>query len=307
MTKLISKPNIVLGEVLFDIFPGERCLGGAPFNFAFHLHCLGAPVVFISRVGEDQLGREILDFAGRYDFPTEGIQTDADHSTGEVKVTLDQSGGPKFAILPDRAFDYIELNPFLRTLLEFPPPLVYFGTLAQRNTASQKTILDTLHIISNRSTLFMDLNLRAPFYHRDLIESSLGFCDVLKVSGEELEELGRILETPENSVANIFIRHLQETYKIKWVCVTEGEKGSALYGTETTDPIYQPSSPQKSIKDTVGAGDAFSAMLAFGLLQGLPEPLILERASLFASEVCSLKGGLPKSRDFYIPFGGEND
>ena len=299
---MTTKPNIVLGEILFDIFPGERCMGGAPFNFAFHLHCLGMPVVFISRVGEDPLGREIFNFAQRYGFPVEGIQTDAEHPTGEVQVSLDSRGSPKFEILPDRAYDHIELNSSLTT-----PPLVYFGTLAQRSAVSRKTIRDILKKFSKDSMLFMDMNLRAPFYDRGIIESSLELCDVLKVSGEELEELRNVFQLPHKGDTKSVVGYFQETYNIKCVCVTRGEDGSELYKAEREGCVAQSAHPTKCVKDTVGAGDAFSAMLAFGLLRGLPESLILERASFFASEVCSIKGALPKSRDFYLPFGVEND
>lgn len=301
-----SSPVIVLGEVLFDIFPQEKCLGGAPFNFAFHLHCLGVPVIFISRVGEDALGRAILDFAGKHDFPAEGIQIDPGHSTGEVQVTFDASGSHTFEILQDRAWDYIERNSYLNELLQGRPPLVYFGSLAQRNAVSFETIRDVLKAFSHRSTLFMDLNLRPPFYNRDIIEHSLRFCDILKVSGEELDELKGILDLEKLSAPVQFISHLHEEYKIKWLCVTKGEGGSELYEAGTAGPILQPVHPPECVADTVGAGDAFSAMLACGFLKNRPTPSILESASLFASKICGIKGALPVDRNFYLPFGGNN-
>lgn len=289
---------------MFDIFPGERCLGGAPFNFAFHLHCLGAPVIFVSRVGEDELGKSILDFARRYDFPIEGIQLDSQHATGEVKVSLDSRGSPKFEILTDRAYDYIECDSLLKGLNT--PPLVYFGTLAQRNTVSRRTIRATLESFSGRSTLFLDLNLRAPFYTRGIIESSLELCDVLKVSGEELDELRRILELPGSGGPRAVVGHLQKTYQIDRVCVTRGEAGSEWYRAGTPGPVAQRAHSPKSVRDTVGAGDAFSAMLAFGLLRNCPDSLTLERASLFASKICTIKGALPKDKEFYTLFGVED-
>jgi len=298
------KPSVVLGEVLFDIFPGGRCLGGAPFNFAFHLHSLGVPVVFASRVGRDELGNSILDFARRHDFPVNGIQLDGEHATGEVKVSLDSRGSPKFEILPDRAYDYMEHNDFLKGLDS--PPLVYFGTLAQRNAASRRTIREVLKSFSGRSILFLDLNLRPPFYTRGIIESSLEFCDVLKVSGEELDELRRILELPDDHSPQAVAGHLQQTYQIGRVCVTRGEAGSEWYRVGASAPIVQPAHSPKSVQDTVGAGDAFSAMLAFGLLRNHPEPLALERASLFASEICTIKGALPQEKTFYTSFGAED-
>lgn len=298
---------VVFGEVLFDIFPGEKCLGGAPFNFAFHLHGLGVPVVFVSRVGGDELGQSILDYASARGFPVEGIQVDPSHATGEVQVSLDALGNPEFKILRDRAYDYIEQNAFVSSLLKQEPSLIYFGSLAQRNSVSANAIQNFLRTFSGRSTLFMDLNLRAPFYNRGIIESSLEFCDILKVSGEELEELKTILALGNDASHQDIVNHIQSQYKIQWTCVTKGSDGSELYEAGTPAPIVQPASPPERIQDTVGAGDAFSAMLAFGFLNNCPKPLALERASLFASKVCSIKGALPKDSDFYLPFRVEND
>ena len=115
------------------------------------------------------------------------------------------------------------------------------------------------------------------------------------------------MDVQDYSDSKSIIKHLLEIYRIKWVCVTKGENGSELYRSGVPYAINQPANFPRSIKDTVGAGDAFSAMLASGLLRGLSEHLILERASLFASEICSIKGALPKNMDFYIPFGVEND
>lgn len=298
---------VVFGEVLFDIFPEGKCLGGAPFNFAFHLHGLGVPVAFVSRVGGDELGRNILDYARDRGFPVEGIQIDPSHATGEVQVSLDALGNPEFKILRDRAYDYIERNAFVNSLVDQEPSLIYFGSLAQRNSVSARAIQNCLRTFSGRSTLFMDLNLRAPFYDRDVIESSLEFCDILKVSGEELEALKTILELGNDASHRDIVNRIQSQYKIQWTCVTKGSGGSELYEAGTSAPIVQPARAPERIQDTVGAGDAFSAMLAFGFLHNWPKPSTLERASLFASKVCSIKGALPKDMDFYLPFRVEND
>lgn len=288
---------IVLGEVLIDVFPNSYRLGGAPFNFAFHLHSLGIPVVFISRVGEDESGREILTFAKNKKFPTRGIQIDHKRSTGTVKVSVNPKGEPEFKIIKDRAWDYIEYSPYLQSVMKQEVSLVYYGSLAQRSSRSFETIQKVLQTLAPRAVLMMDLNLRSPFYNRKIIEASLKFCNILKLSGEELKEAKKILNF-QGSESEL-IQHLQEKFAIELICITRGPAGSELFEQGKPDPIRQPAHETGDVEDTVGAGDIFSAMLATGVIKGWPIKATLERASLFASKICNIKGALPKEASFY--------
>ena len=184
-------PVIVFGEVLFDIFPEERHLGGAPFNFALHLHRLGIPIIFVSRIGKDNLGKEILSFAQKNKFPALGIQSDSEKPTGEVVISPNAFGGPRFEILADRAYDFIAPDPLLDSLKDLS--WVYFGSLAQRNFVSRQTIQKFIKDRKGKGKVVLDLNLRPPFYNYSIVESSLVHCDLLKVNGQELDELKNLL------------------------------------------------------------------------------------------------------------------
>jgi len=290
----------VIGEVLFDVFPENKCLGGAPFNFAFHLHGLGIEVNFISRIGDDAAGHKVLKFARQFGFPVEGIQIDPDHETGEVRVTVDNKGMPEFHIMPDRAYDFIATNSFTDSLAIPENKLVYIGTLVQRSGVSRESIRKMLGTMSPHSMVMTDLNLRAPFYDRGVIEFNLHSCDILKVNQEELNVLQIRLSfrgNPKN-----LVKFLQETYDIGTVCITKGEKGSELYAAGRFEPFVAPVAKVNSMKDTVGAGDAFSAMLAVGLLKGWPGQVILDKASEFSARICEFSGALPSSAEFYQPY-----
>ncbi len=299
MTEPIQ-PVVIFGEVLFDLFSEERCLGGAPFNFAFHLHRLGVPVAFISRVGEDALGKEVLAFAKQNEFPTKGIQRDVNKSTGEVTVSPNAFGGPRFEILVDRAYDFIDSDPFLESIKE--PSWVYFGTLAQRNVISRKTIREYLKSRKGKTKVILDLNLRPPFFDYGIIDGSLGFCDLLKVNDQELAKIKTILGLEYYVGVNPLIEHLHREYGIYWICVTGGEKGCEWFEEGTPVPKKQEAGPVDTFENSVGAGDAFLAMLIFGLIQNWSITRILERSSLFASKVCTIRGALPVNREFYKTF-----
>jgi len=293
-------PVLVFGEVLFDHFESGKRLGGAPFNYAFHMHKLGFPVYFISRVGDDAEGREILDFARRHGFPTEGIQVDPDHKTGGVTVAQNGRGGHQFEIMPDRAYDYIELEPYVQKRLQEDIPLVYYGTLAQRNSVSRETLAAILKQLGAKSTFLLDINLRAPFYDRERVDSALKSCDVLKLSLEELKEIKNLLgiDKPLPEMA----RYLGDRYRLGLLCVTHGSKGCHIVEAGTRKVFDCKPDDSATIIDTVGAGDGFSAMLSAGYLAGWPKQSMLERACLFATGICEIQGALPEDEAFYEPF-----
>ena len=292
--------TLVIGEVLFDVYPDKRLLGGASFNFAFHLHGLGLPVIFISRVGDDEGGREFLDFAKRFNFPLEGVQIDPDRLTGEVGVLLKENGDADFDIVEERAFDFIEYNHFSDSLLRRNISLMYIGTMAQRSSTSSKTIRMLLENLSNESMVISDINLRPPYYDKDIVEFSLNNCDVLKISSQELMDLHQLLSF--QGTQQQMTMYLRENYEIGTLCITKGELGSELYEAGNFEPFVTEATKVESLKDTVGAGDAYSAMLTAGLLKGWDKQKILEKASEFSAKVCEFSGALPSAPEFYQPF-----
>ena len=289
---------LVIGEILFDVFPNYRRLGGAPFNFAHHLKKFGFNVRFVSKIGIDDAGREILHRLELAQFNLDDIQIDDTHPTGTVKVELDESGIPQFDIISDVAYDYIEFVPEYHSGLTNAAQMIYFGSLVQRSKAGFENLQRFLsHDVSETSN-FYDINLRPGCFNNAIIEKSLQKTDILKLNSDELEKLKQML--PLKISNDEFVYHLMETRSIRSVSLTKGESGSELF----TDHGSFTSKPAEAIKvvDSVGAGDAFAAMLAAGLLKNWRPEEILERASLFASRVCEIKGAIPESATFYEPF-----
>tara|TARA_B100000686_G_scaffold354369_2_gene464244 strand:- start:1029 stop:1943 length:915 start_codon:yes stop_codon:yes gene_type:complete len=291
---------IVLGEILFDVFQNDRHLGGAPFNFAYHLLNLGVPTALISRVGDDELGRKIIAISEDLGFPTGGIQIDSDKPTGEARVLPQPFGGPRFEILTDCAYDYIKEDAFLNS--QKTSELAYFGTLAQRSETSRHTIIKFLQSQKGKMTIFLDLNLRPPFYDYGIIDASLSLCDIMKVNEEELKVVQSLLGLNYYFGIGPLIDHLHREYDIRWICVTRGEQGCELFERGNSVSLKQSAVPVEKFKDSVGAGDAFSAILALGIMNKLDMKVTLESASFFASKICTIKGALPSTPDLYRSF-----
>ena len=288
---------IVIGEILFDLFPKFKRLGGAPFNFAYHLKKFGFPVRFISRIGKDDNGREILDRIQAAGFDQSDIQLDDTHPTGTVEVQLDKEGIPEFHIIPDVAYDYIE---FKAELYEEPlqdAELVYFGTLAQRTHSGFEEVQRFLGRKQSTTRAFCDLNLRRDSYTDNVIKASLQATDILKLSTDELGELKRITEGERDD--SDFIRQLMAEYTLNTVALTQGAAGSNLY---TQEGLFHVSSePLEFMVDTVGAGDAYAAILAAGILKKWPPQKTLAMAAVFAARICTIEGAIPESEGFYEP------
>ena len=289
---------LVIGEILFDEFPNYRRLGGAPFNFAYHLKNFGFEVRFISRIGMDDAGREILHKLGLAGFDPDDIQMDEVHPTGSVKVQLDKSGAPQFDIISDVAYDYIEFIPEYHSRFIEAARLIYFGTLVQRSDAGCENVQAFISRNSSETLNFYDINLRAGCYNNTIIEKSLLKTDILKLNIDELGKLKQILSKKIDN--DRFVHHLMETHSISTVSLTKGDLGSELF---TNQGCFS-SEPAEAIKvvDSVGAGDAYAAMSAAGMLKNWQPQEILNQASLFSSRICEIKGAIPDSALFYEPF-----
>ena len=289
---------LVIGEILFDVFPNYRRLGGAPFNFAYHLKNFGFNVRFISKIGMDDAGKEILHRLELARFNLDDIQIDEVHPTGTVKVKLDRSGDHHFDIIPGVAYDYIEYLPEYHSNLIREARMIYFGSLVQRSEAGFESLQAFISRNPPETLNFCDINLRPGCFNAAIIEKSLLKTDILKLNTDELGKLMQML--PLESTNDAFVHRLMETHSIHTVSLTKGELGSELY----TNQSCFSSEPAEAIQvvDSVGAGDAYAAMLVAGLLKKWQPQKILARASLFASRVCEMKGAIPDSASFYEPF-----
>ena len=277
-----------IGETLWDLLPSGRKVGGAPANFAFHCMQLGADVRILSRVGNDDLGRELIEFYRALGLSTELIETDATAPTGTVGVELSEDGQPKYTIHENVAWDKVEST---GTAVQFAQSVdaIYFGSLAARSTATLQAIQTLVSQTKPSALRVLDLNLRDPFVDRNVIESMLGLANILKLNDEELTRIAAMFEVSGNTAehADWFIN----SYGLKMLVLTCGSRGSRIFheGKE-----HFCDSRKVEVVDTVGAGDAFTAMVVVGLLSGWSIETINERANEIAAFVCAQSGATPK-------------
>jgi fructokinase len=284
-----------IGEILFDMLPEGRRLGGAAFNFAYHLHRLDGPVRFLSRIGKDPEGREILDFLDQRQFPVDDLQLDTNSPTGRVKVTLDERGTPRFDILPGVAYDFITSTPSIERFVAEDCRLIYFGSLIQRTPQAARTVRQILHRRSPRTKCLFDVNLRPGCFDTDSLDYSLQETDILKLNDEELATLAAMQTISGNTATKVAA--IMARFNIEVVALTRAERGSCLF---TGDDRYD-IQPARNIhiKDTVGAGDAFAAILAIGYLRNWPPERTLASANRLATKVCGIEGAIPGDPAFY--------
>lgn len=280
-----------IGELLWDLLPDGRQMGGAPANFAFHAQALGASSMIISAVGDDRSGREILEELGRRRLERSGIAVLSGAPTGTVTVALDAGGIPHYTIHEGVAWDVIPWTAGLRDLAA-RADAVCFGSLAQRSPASRTTIDAFLDATRPDCLRVLDLNLRQTYFSRDLVAGLLGRATVLKLNEEELETVSRMLPLPGSE--SQALAGLLEAYPLSLIALTKGPSGSRLFGRGVD--IIHPGQPVETA-DTVGAGDAFTAALVTGMLRHKSWPEIGERANRIAGYVCSRKGAWPDLPD----------
>jgi len=286
---------LVTGELLVDIFPDYKRIGGAPFNFAYHLKNFGMPVRFISRIGRDAYGDEILAMLSRNQFDAADIQVDETHATGQVQVSFDRAGNPEFDIMPDAAFDYIDFTPYLS--LTEQPEMVYFGTLIQRTEDGCARLQAFLDSLDPQVPCFYDINLRQGTHQPKVINHSLQRADIVKLNEDELHYIYQeILQTDAETESGVFA--LMDQYNIEVLSLTRGKEGSELFinGREHFSVHAADVDP---IVDTVGAGDAYAAVLALGYLRGWHPERILSNATMFSASICRIEGAVPEDADFY--------
>ena len=291
-TEILTTPTPVIalfGEVLADVFPDRSVLGGAPFNVARHLQVLGLNPVMISRIGNDALGTALLQEMAQLGMQTAAIQRDSTYLTSQVRVVL-ESSGHRFEILPDQAYDFINPQETRAALTAHAPQLAYFGTLAQRGAPSRQAA--QVFLQECQCPLFLDINLRAPWYDRDIIAASLRAAQIVKLNDEELAVVagmfgGALLDELEQA------RALQREFELEQVLVTCGAAGCWMLDAQRQVLRAQPAPDNRPVVDTVGAGDAFAAVFMQGLLSGWALPDTLQRACNYASAQCRVRGAAP--------------
>mgnify|MGYP005750303665 CR=1 FL=1 len=282
---------LIYGEVLFDAFSdGQEVMGGAPFNVAWHLHGFGAAPLFISRVGRDRPGEVVLDSMRDWGMTTAGVQIDAGAPTGRVEIAL-HDGGHSFDILPDRAYDRIDVHDALAAARSASPALLYCGSLITRAPESRASLAELRAALG--APLFVDINLRAPWWDAARVEELMHAAHWLKLNDEELSTLRG---SADPATVEAQAARLRDEHGLEWVILTRGADGASCIGTE----IHRGRAPRvDGFVDSVGAGDAFSAVTILGLLRGWDMALTLERALGFAARICQQRGALQADRDLY--------
>lgn len=285
---------VVVGEILIDLFEAGWRVGGAPFNFAFHLEQLGEPVRFVSRIGDDDHGSRILDLLGRHGFPAGDIQIDRDHPTGTVEVELDDGGVPQYDIRTDVAYDYIDLDS-----LHLPDAnavrLVYLGTLVQRTDRGCGQVGRFLSRQPPRAECFCDINLRPPHINPDAVKTCLEASDILKLGDGELKALQERFPGPAQDES--YLTWLMARFHIDTLALTLGAAGSLLYRQGQVVRSGPAAGPE--VVDTVGAGDAYAAVLALGCLKRLAPRRTVALAAAFAAQICGIRGAIPADPAIY--------
>lgn len=273
---------ICFGEVLWDIFPIEKVAGGAPMNVAMRLQSLGIDATIISRIGNDILGKDLLQIINEKQVNTSFIQVDNLLPTGEVQVHLDTAGTASYTIVQPSAWDAIEWNENIHNAVAATDVFV-FGSLVCRNDISKKTLLQLLEVAKFK---VFDVNLRSPFYNIELLVELMQKADLIKLNDEELNfiitALNASVKTIEEQI--LFISNYTNTANI---CVTKGKDGAVLY---SNNKFYTHPGFKVVVADTVGAGDSFLAALITQVLLQKDPATLLPFACATGSLVAAKKG-----------------
>jgi len=286
-------PTVVgLGEVLWDLLPSGRQLGGAPANFAYCSHLLGNRTPVASRIGSDDLGDEVRNRLLQAGIGQDFLQVDPRHPTGTVKVELDSDGQPRYEITQGAAWDFMEWTDSWQALAQ-SADAACFGSLAQRSAESRATILKFLEATRPDALRVFDVNLRQKFYSADVIQSSLQRANVVKLNHDELLVLRNLigLGPASGRDADVFTcRELITKFELSLACVTEGASGSLICDRES---LHRHPGFRLTVSYTVGAGDAFTAGLVHGLLCGEVDIEMNDLANRMGAWVASYPGAMP--------------
>ncbi len=277
-----------IGELLWDVLPEGKKLGGAPANFAYITRLLGDAGAVASRVGSDTLGEEALAQLAAVGVETKHVQQDATHSTGVVKVEF-AGGQPHYEICEGVAWDFLEWTPQWHELAQ-TVDAVCFGSLAQRSPSARDTVRKFVQATREESVRIFDVNLRQKFFSAQILAESIRLADVVKLNHEELPQIVALLGLPMGSEAENAQR-LRRAMELKLVCVTRGNAGSLIV---SEDEVSAHPGLCVTVADTIGAGDAFTAGLVHQYLRGASLAQMNETANRTGSWVASRAGAMPK-------------
>ncbi|MGZ5011277.1 MAG: carbohydrate kinase family protein [Methylobacter sp.] len=287
---MASNSIAIFGEALFDQFPdGQQILGGAPFNVAWHLQAFNQRPCFISRVGNDEKGDVIRQAMLAWGMAVENLACDPDHLTGTVQVIIDD-GEPSYEILAEQAYDFIAVQPDSGRKSD----VIYHGTLALRNPTSAQALRNLT--AQHRGKVFIDVNLRAPWWKKETVNYWVGRAHWAKLNHDEL----MCLTLPQDTLQGTMRLFLAQ-YELEALVVTCGSRG-ALAVSQAGEMIEVAPPADLDVVDTVGAGDAFAAVLLLGMQLNWSLQLTMERAQSFASALVTQRGATVQDLSFYRPF-----
>ena len=283
---------VAYGEVLWDVFPTHKKIGGAPLNVALRMKSFGAESAIISKVGSDADGEEIVSFLSEKGVDTDIIQISEEYKTGVVNVMINEKGNASYDILYPSAWDKITLNEDIKKKVSDSDVFI-FGSLICRDEESRSTLNA---LLDEAKYKVFDANLRAPYYTTDVLIELMMKADFIKLNDEELFEISRKLDSPYNSFEQN-IKFIADKTNTKQVCVTKGAFGAVLYYDKK---FYYNSGYFIKVVDTVGAGDSFLASLIVRLLKGKSPQKSLNYACAIGALVAGEEGANPKISDKVI-------
>lgn len=276
-----------LGEVLWDMLPEGRKIGGAPVNFAYHAGQFGIDTMAVSAIGNDKLGEDtIAEMNGKH---LNHIFPSVPYPTGSVQVKLDEKGVPAYDIKENVAWDNIPFTNEIESVAR-NCRAVCFGSLAQRNAVSRNTIRKFIESTPSDCIRIFDINLRQNFYTSNVIRDSLEHCNILKINDEEIMLVSRMFNYDSSNIENV-CRTIMEDFSLEMVILTCGTKGSYIF---TKGGVSFMPTPKVNVADTVGAGDSFTGSFCAAILRGLPVAEAHKKAVEVSAYVCTQNGAMPE-------------
>lgn len=276
-----------LGEVLWDMLPEGRKIGGAPVNFAYHAGQFGIDTMAVSAIGNDKLGEDtIAEMNGKH---LNHIFPSVPYPTGSVQVSLDEKGVPAYDIKENVAWDNIPFTNEIESVAR-SCRAVCFGSLAQRNAVSRSTIRKFIESTPSGCIRIFDINLRQNFYTSNVIRDSLEHCNILKINDEEIMLVSRMFNYDSSNIENV-CRTIMEDFSLEMVILTCGTKGSYIFTKGGAS--FMPT-PKVNVADTVGAGDSFTGSFCAAILRGLPVAEAHKKAVEVSAYVCTQNGAMPE-------------
>ena len=276
-----------LGEVLWDMLPEGRKIGGAPVNFAYHAGQFGIDTMAVSAIGNDKLGEDtIAEMNGKH---LNHIFPSVPYPTGSVQVSLDEKGVPAYDIKENVAWDNIPFTNEIESVAR-NCRAVCFGSLAQRNTVSRNTIRKFIESTPSGCIRIFDINLRQNFYTSNVIRDSLEHCNILKINDEEIMLVSSMFNYDSSNIENV-CRTIMEDFSLEMVILTCGTKGSYIF---TKGGVSFMPTPKVNVADTVGAGDSFAGSFCAAILRGMPVSEAHKKAVEVSAYVCTQNGAMPE-------------